>query len=122
MNYLTEARLARRGRTFTAEFKARVVLALMRGEKSKAALVRDHRLKQSLIEEWQAEFEAKASQIFAQPGAVDPQEARIAELERHVGKLSLELDHKRWLGLVLLAAWIVRLELRAGRLLWPAIR
>jgi transposase-like protein len=84
--------MARRGRTFTAEFKARVVLALMRGEKSKAELVRDHRLKQSLIEEWQAEFEAKASQIFAQPGAVDPQEARIAELERHVGKLSLELE------------------------------
>lgn len=59
--------MPRTRRSFTAEFKAKVVLEIISGSKS-------------------------AAQAFENGLEPDPQQARIQELERLAGRLSLELE------------------------------
>ena len=79
-------------RQFSPEFKARVVLEVVSGAKSAAEVCREHSLKPDLLSRWKAEFLANAGKVFERGEAADPQQARIAELERLAGKLSLELE------------------------------
>ncbi len=79
-------------RTFTPEFKAQVVLEELTGLKSKAEICREHRLKPEVFSRWRAQFLERAAEIFAtQPSRGDEQE-RIAELERMVGRLTMQLE------------------------------
>ena len=79
-------------RTFTPEFKAQVVLEELTGLKSKAEICREHRLKPEVFSRWRAQFLERAAEIFAtQPSRGDEQE-RIAELERMVGQLTMQLE------------------------------
>ena len=80
-----------RYRTFTPEFKAQIVLELLTGSKSAAELCREHHLKDSLLYRWKQEFLNDAAQIFQHDRSEQQAEARIAELERMVGRLTLEL-------------------------------
>ncbi len=81
-------------REHTAEFKTQVVLEMLSGEKSVAQMSREYQLKDSLLYRWKTEFLERAPQVFAP--AVDKvereQAARVAELERLVGRLTLELE------------------------------
>jgi transposase len=78
-------------RTFTPEFKAQVVLEELSGVKDKAEICREHQLRPQVFARWKAEFLERAPEIFAtQPGRGDEQ-VRIAELERMVGQLTMEL-------------------------------
>jgi transposase len=80
-------------RQFTAEFKAQVVLELLSGAKSSAELCREHQLAASVLADWKTSFLARAASIFAGPDQRSAQDAtRIAELERLVGRLTLEND------------------------------
>ena len=79
-------------RMFKPEFKARVVLAELTGLKSAAEICREHRLKPQVFSRWKIEFIDRAPEIFAtRPGRGGEQE-RIAELERMVGRLTMELE------------------------------
>ena len=79
-------------RTFTSDFKARVVLEELTGVKSKAEICREHQLKPQIFSRWRAEFLDRAPEIFAtKPSRGDEQE-RIAELERMVGRLTMQLE------------------------------
>jgi transposase len=84
--------MARTRRNFNAEFKAKVVLEVISGNKSAAEVCREYHLKPDLVSHWKNQFLAKAAQVFESGGDVDPQQARIEELERLAGKLSLELE------------------------------
>ncbi len=79
-------------RQFSPEFKAKVVLEIISGQKSAADICREHNLKPDLVSKWKAQFLAEAANVFKRGGLADPQQARIAELERLAGKLSLELE------------------------------
>jgi transposase-like protein len=79
-------------RSFTAEFKAKVVLELISGEKGLAQASRDYGIKDTVLSRWKQEFLANASQLFEQPKEVQEKEERIAELERMVGKLTMQLE------------------------------
>lgn len=79
-------------RKFSAEFKAKVVLELITGEKGLMQASREYGIKDSVLSRWKQEFLERAPQVFAQPKAKDPQEERIAELERMVGRMTLQLD------------------------------
>jgi transposase len=80
-------------RQFTAEFKAQVVLALLSGAKSSAELCREHQIAASVLSDWKAHFLAHAASLFHGSDQRDHQEAtRVAELERLVGRLTLEND------------------------------
>lgn len=79
-------------RTFKPEFKTRLVLEELTGVKSAAEICREHRLKPQVLSRWKAEFVERAPEIFAtQPSRGDEQE-RIADLERMLGRLTMELQ------------------------------
>jgi transposase-like protein len=84
--------MPRTRRKFTAEFKAKVVLEIISGSKSAAEICREYNLKPDLISHWKNHFVANAAQTFENGAEIDPQQARIQELERLAGKLSLELE------------------------------
>ena len=84
--------MARTRRNFSAEFKANVVLEIISGSKSTAEVCREYNLKPDLVSHWKNEFMTHAVQVFESGPQVDPQQARIEELERLAGKLSLELE------------------------------
>lgn len=84
--------MARTRRNFSAEFKTKVVLDIISGSKTTADVCREYNLKADLVSHWKSQFVAKASQVFESEKKVDPQQARIEELERLAGKLSLELE------------------------------
>jgi len=78
-------------RTFSAEFKARVVLELISGKKGLMEASREYGIKDTVLSRWKQEFVERAAQVFEQPKP-NEQEARVAELERMVGRLTLQLD------------------------------
>ena len=80
-------------RKFTPQFKAKVVLELLSGAKSPAQACREYGLRDSLIYKWRREFLERAYTVFVDKGNhQDEYEARIAELERMVGRPTVELD------------------------------
>ena len=79
-------------RTFTAEFKAQVVLEELAGTKSVAEICRHHNLSSSVLYRWKTEFLEHAARVFQQDQQRNEEQERIAELERLVGRLTLELD------------------------------
>ena len=79
-------------RTFTPEFKAQAVLEELTGVKDKADICREYRLRPQVFNRWREELLERAPEIFAtQPSRGDEQE-RIADLERMVGRLTIELE------------------------------
>jgi transposase len=79
-------------RNFTPEFKARVVIEELTGVKTTAEICREHQLRAPIFSRWKAEFLKRAPEIFGtQPSRGDEQQ-RIAELERMVGRLTMELE------------------------------
>jgi transposase-like protein len=79
-------------RKFTPEFKAQVVLEVISGAKSAAEICRQHNLKPQVVSEWKSVFLENAVQVFRNGKTNGQEEARIAELERLVGQLTLELE------------------------------
>jgi transposase-like protein len=79
-------------RRFTPEFKAQVVLEELSGMKSKAEICREYRLKAEVFSRWRVEFVERAPEIFATQPSRGEEQARIAELERMVGRLAMELE------------------------------
>ena len=82
----------RQRRSFSAEFKARAVLEVLTGQKTAAQVCRELQLKPDLLSHWKAEFVTHASSVFAGDEREQQAERRIAELERLVGRLALELE------------------------------
>ena len=76
---------------FKPDFKARVVLQDLTGAKSAAEICREHQLKPQVLARWKAELVQRAAEIFATNPSGEDQE-RIAELERMVGRLTMELE------------------------------
>jgi len=79
-------------RTYTPEFKVRVVMELITGKKSLGEASREYGIKDSVISRWRQEFMERAPQIFEQPGSKDAQAERIAELERMLGRMTVQLE------------------------------
>jgi len=79
-------------RVFTPEFKARVVLELISGQRSHAELCRQHQLSPSLLTLWKDTFVERVPRLFLEDARLDHEQARIAELEQLVGRQALELE------------------------------
>jgi transposase-like protein len=79
-------------RKFTPEFKAQVVLEELTGVKDKAEICREYRLSRQLFSRWRAEFVERAPEIFATERSRGDEQERIAELERMIGRLTMELE------------------------------
>ena len=80
-------------RQFTAAVKAQVVLELLSGGKSVAEAAREYRVKPEIISRWRRQFLENAASVFEKSTAAGGEaEARIAELERALGRKTLELE------------------------------
>lgn len=85
--------MGKQRRSFSAQFKLETVLEGLRGEKSIAQICRERNIKDSLYYKWREQFELQAAAIFAEARPdrrYAEQEARIAELERILGRLTVE--------------------------------
>src|SRR5258707_12288943 len=81
----------RQRRSFSAEFKARVVREVMTGQKTAAQVCREQQLKADLLSRWKADFVTHASSVSAGDERGQQTERHIAELPRLGGRVSLEL-------------------------------
>jgi transposase len=79
-------------RTFSAAFKAEVVLQLLSGVKTQAQLCREHELAPQLLLQWKQTFQQNAASVFASNEQNSAEAIRIAELERALGRATLEND------------------------------
>ncbi len=80
-------------RRFTAQFKAEVVLEALRGESSQAELCRRYNLSETQISTWKQQgIEILMSGFATQNKQSSESAKRIAELERLVGRLTLEAE------------------------------
>jgi len=80
-------------RNHTREFKLECCRQVSTGEQRPAQICREHNLSESVLLRWRREYEARGEAAFAekQPSSKDKAlEAKIAELERFCGQLSLE--------------------------------
>jgi transposase-like protein len=78
-----------RRRQFTRDFKLQVLCEIEAG-KSIAQASREYQIQPSLIHKWQKEHRQYQGQAFGGNGNIYKYEARIAELERMIGQLTME--------------------------------
>ncbi len=83
--------MGKQRRQFSAEFKTRVVLEMLSGEKGLMQASREYGIKDSVLSRWKQEFLERAPQVFAAPKS-EEQAEKVAELERMVGRLTMQLD------------------------------
>jgi transposase-like protein len=81
-----------RRRYFTHQFKAQVVLEVLSGSRSQAEFARQHKLKPELIAHWKETALEGLESLFRGGEQREQYQDRIAELERMVGRLTMELD------------------------------
>jgi transposase-like protein len=86
--------MAKKQRTFSAEFKLDTVIEGLRGEKSIAQICREREITDSLYYKWRDVFYDRAVAIFNDSRQADQRnndlEEQIAELERIIGRLTVE--------------------------------
>jgi transposase len=78
-------------RKFTREFKLQVLIEIAAG-KSVAQAAREHQLHPTLIGRWQKQHRQYSDRAFAGNGPAYTDEARVAELKRMIGLLTMEND------------------------------
>ncbi len=84
--------MARNRRTYSAEFKAKVVLELIAGNMGLMQASREYGIKDTVLSRWKQEFLAKAPSLFGATTVAPDGERRIAELERKIGQLTMQLE------------------------------
>ena len=83
----------RKRRTFTPEFKAEVVLEALSGESSQAELCQRHNISENQLSKWKRQLLENTASLFELSGKPSKDTAeRIAQLERHVGRLTGAVD------------------------------
>jgi transposase len=76
-------------RQFTKEFKLQVLRELEAGT-SIAQAARQHQLHPNVIRKWREQYAHYAERAFAGNGHAYTDEAKVAELERLIGQLTVE--------------------------------
>lgn len=89
--------MSKKRRNHKPEFKAQVVLELLREEKTVNELADKYELSPVLISRWKAEFLEHAAEVFKKGPSeaeieLEAKEEHIADLERKVGQLTVEVD------------------------------
>ena len=81
-------------RRFTAEFKAKVALEAIQGQRTIAELASRHELNPTQITAWKREAVEKLAKVFDDKGA-EPQanrDAEVTKLHAKIGQLVVERD------------------------------
>ena len=88
-------------RKFSPEFKAKIAFAALRGDRTLAALCRQHRLSDTVISRWKQQLLKQAHCIFSSSTPDDVLQQRIDDLERLIGQQAVELDAAKKLSAML---------------------
>jgi transposase len=83
--------MALKRRQFTRDFKLQVVREVDAG-KPMAQVARQHQLNPNTVAKWRKQLRQYPQTAFAGQGRAYTDEARVAELERMVGRLTMEND------------------------------
>jgi transposase len=78
-------------RKFSKEFKIQIIHEIENGT-SVAQISRQHEIQESMIHKWRKQYQQNPANAFSGNGKISSQEARIAQLERILGKLYLEKE------------------------------
>jgi transposase len=100
----------RRRRSFTPLFKAQVVLEVLSDQRSASESARQHELKPELISRWKDIALEGLEVLFEGDDQRSRDQERIAELERMVGRLTMELEVAKKVS-----AWLPSALRRDGR-------
>ena len=76
-------------RQYSRDFKLQVISELESG-KSRAQVSREYQLSPSLLDRWRSDFQVLGENAFPGNGVSARPEARVAELERIIGQLTVE--------------------------------
>jgi transposase len=79
-------------RKFTAETKAKICLQVLSGTKSTAQVCREYQLSEQVVGRWKKQFLENANLVFEKESTHAQEDGRVAELERMVGRLTMELE------------------------------
>ncbi len=85
-------------RAFSAEFKAKIVLELLRGEKELNVIANENEIAPNQIRNWKAEFLANAAAAFddkkseALKAELKEKESETDDLYKKVGRLTTQVD------------------------------
>jgi transposase-like protein len=88
-------------RKFTPEFKAKIALAALKGDKPLAALCREHQLSDTVVVRWRQQLLERAAALFAGQTPDELSRQKIDELERVIGQLTVELTAAKKLSALL---------------------
>ena len=85
--------MKRKRRNHSANFKAKVALAVIRGDKTLAELSEQFDVHQNQIQDWRRKLLDQADQVFDR-GAGSPSESehKVKELHAKIGQLTMERD------------------------------
>jgi transposase len=78
-----------KSRRFSAEFKAKVSLELVRGDMSLSQASAKYSVKDTVLSRWKQEFLERAPMVFA--GSPSEQELRMVEMERQLKEQETDL-------------------------------
>lgn len=81
-----------KNRTYKPQLKAQVVLQVLSGTKSAAQICRELQISETLLSRWKQQLLTHAALVFERESAASEKDERIAELERLVGRLTMELE------------------------------
>lgn len=86
--------MARKRRTFSAEFKARVVKEVLRERDTMAHIARKYELHPNQINKWKSEFLKGMSSVFGQRQEADRErlEKELSKAYEEIGRLKVERD------------------------------
>jgi len=86
--------MAGKRKTHTAQFKAQVALAALKGDKTVAELASQHAVHPTLIHAWKKQLLAGAEDLFGPQARADDKaaEALQSQLYEQIGRLKMELD------------------------------
>lgn len=77
-------------RKFSPEFKAQVVLSLLSGSSSMSEICRAYQLREQVVLRWKHTLLENAASVFENGKAEGETQERVAELERMLGRLTME--------------------------------
>ena len=84
--------MGKKRRTFNPEFKFQVVMEVLTGAKLPSEVCREHQLSEVVLSRWKKQLLEQGPQVFERAKQVKEEDSRIAELERVIGRLTLELS------------------------------
>ena len=93
--------MAKTRKKYSAEFKLKAVLEILKGEKTAAQLSGELEVHPLVLSEWKKRFKEAAPEIFKKPkkaSKIKEEEKEKSELYEQIGKLKMELEwlKKKW--------------------------